>query len=41
MEIVLAMAGIELIFFIVACGAMLWICDENSVDKTLMFVLLM
>ena len=34
---VLVLAGIELIFFIVACMGLFWICAGNSVDNTGMF----
>lgn len=35
MDILPVLSGVEVIFFIVAC-AMFWICDENSIDSTLM-----
>jgi len=35
---VLSFAGIELIFF---TDTMFWICDENSIDNTPMFQLLL
>ena len=39
LEGVLVLAGIELIFFVVAHTVLFWICDQNSVEKTLMFYL--
>ena len=40
-SIVLVLAGIELIFFIVASMGLVWVCAENSVDNTGMFWLLL
>jgi len=34
---VLVLAGIELIFCIVACMVLFWICDDNNVDNTPLF----
>ena len=39
LEAVLVLAGIKLIFFIVACMVLCWICAENSFDNTGLFLL--
>jgi len=36
-RIVLVLAGIELIFFIVALMVLFWICYQNPVDNTSVF----